>query len=783
MFRNKIILLFFFCNHSFSAQTIKIICGQLFDSDNKQSITGAIIQWDSKTFTTSDKNGFFCLKTNSIKGELSVSMVGYKSKVFEIEKTDSDSVFLSLSLNIDAMLDEVVISAGRFEQKRSEVTVSMDLIKPELIHQKNATQLDQIITQVPGVTFQDGQASIRGGSGFSYGAGSRVLMLLDDMPMISADAGDIKWSFIPIEIVEQIEVTKGASSVLYGSGALNGVIHLRTRYARDKPYTQVTTFLGNYDAPRNTYKWWKGRSQFQRGLTITHIQKIKNSDISFSGQYLKDDGYRFLENENRARMHLSWNYKSKKIKGLSNKFSGAFLQNKGGLFYLWQNYDSAFIPQNRKLQALYSLNGNLDNVTDYINTANHFKLTWRNRYFYTNNLNSTSHMNYSELQFQKQLQEGIVFNSGIIGIRSETISESVYGNHLGQQYAFYNQLDATWIKKLHLTIGLRMEHAKLDKETSEFNWFGVKRAIVPVLRFGANYEVWKGANIRASYGQGYRFPSTAEKYVNTGVSVLKIFPNPNLKAERGENMEIGIKQGFIFGSLKGQIDAAAFWTRYDNMIEFVFNYYNTDPNLPLNEKLNYYGFRSENLGKSDIKGLEIIQSMFYNYKHLSFQSMGGYTFINPLKPDFNIQRDTLGLYYPFLDSSQFNVLKYRSKHLFKWDINITYKKLSLGWSCRYQSRVLNIDNRFIRPIFEELGNGFEADDAPSILPGLKANWNEFSKSFWVHDLRCNYQMTRSLTVAYIVNNVTNTSFQTRPGDMRPPRLHQFQITFTPAYKN
>ena len=75
-------------------------------------------------------------------------------------------------------------------------------------------------------------------------------------------------------------------------------------------------------------------------------------------------------------MHLSWNYKSKQIKGLSNKFSGAFLQNKGGLFYLWQNYDSAFIPQNRKLQALYSLNGNLDNVTDYINTANHFKLTW-----------------------------------------------------------------------------------------------------------------------------------------------------------------------------------------------------------------------------------------------------------------------------------------------------------------------------------------------------------------------------------------------------------------------
>ena len=59
--------------------------------------------------------------------------------------------------------------------------------------------------QVPGVTIIDGQANIRGGSGFSYGAGSRVLLLVDDLPMLAADAGDIKWSFLPVENLEQVE--------------------------------------------------------------------------------------------------------------------------------------------------------------------------------------------------------------------------------------------------------------------------------------------------------------------------------------------------------------------------------------------------------------------------------------------------------------------------------------------------------------------------------------------------------------------------------------------------
>ena len=49
--------------------------------------------------------------------------------------------------------------------------------------------LHESLVKIPGVAVVDGQASIRGGSGFAYGAGTRVLILVDDIPALQVDAG------------------------------------------------------------------------------------------------------------------------------------------------------------------------------------------------------------------------------------------------------------------------------------------------------------------------------------------------------------------------------------------------------------------------------------------------------------------------------------------------------------------------------------------------------------------------------------------------------------------
>src|SRR5262249_5584006 len=136
-------------------------------------------------------------------------------------------------------LNQVVVSASRHEQSVKKLTVSTELIKPYLVENKITTNMDKLVEQIPSVNVVDGQVNIRGGSGWTYGAGSRVLVMVDDMPFLTGDAGQASWKFLPLENLEQIEVIKGASSVLYGSSALNGIINFRTAMAKDQPVTKI----------------------------------------------------------------------------------------------------------------------------------------------------------------------------------------------------------------------------------------------------------------------------------------------------------------------------------------------------------------------------------------------------------------------------------------------------------------------------------------------------------------------------------------------------------------
>ena len=113
-----------------------------------------------------------------------------------------------------------------------------------MISNKNTTNIQTAIDQVPGVNITDGQANIK----------KSVQVLVDDMPLISGDAGH---SLISTENINQVEIIKGATSALYGSSALNGVINIRTAYPTDKPETKINFHNGIYaNAKRKSLNWW-----------------------------------------------------------------------------------------------------------------------------------------------------------------------------------------------------------------------------------------------------------------------------------------------------------------------------------------------------------------------------------------------------------------------------------------------------------------------------------------------------------------------------------------------
>jgi iron complex outermembrane receptor protein len=806
--RHKVTLLFtvFFIliKINFYGQDNGFIKGHV--KDKNDALPGAIIAIGPKTGTSTDISGNYNLTTLSGTYTLECSMVGYKSQKKTITVTPNDTLKIDFTL-IDAntILDEVVVSAGKFEQKLSDVTVSMEVIKSAIIENKNTTALDQIMNQVPGVTVSDGQASIRGGSGFAYGAGSRVLMMVDEMPMISADAGDVKWNYLPLENLEQVEVIKGASSALFGSSALNGVINLRTAYAKDKPMTSVTVFGAGYDAPKYQYKWWKGSSQTQQGINFSHAQKIGQLDLVLGGHLFNDDGYRGgivtntlgvgtntyttselkTENEKRERFNMNLRYTFKKRPGLSIGVNTNMMNTEGGLFFLWKNADSAYCPND--IQKYKNKRFNIDPfITYFFGDGN--KLSLRTRYFLTVNTNdknqeANAELYYNELQYQKRFKKDLTISTGAVYMEQQIFSETLYGRHTGKNYAGYLQIDKK-IKKLTTSLGMRAERYVVDTAyTRGYLKLGKKEIknlpFQPVFRAGLNYQLFNYTFLRASYGQGYRFPSVAEKFISTGVSALKIYPNASLQPERGWSAEVGIKQGFSISKFKGFVDVSGFWMEYNNMVEFVFDFFlpngqQPDLTVPLGTLLQYAGFKAQNMKRAQIKGVELSINGTGKIGPVNVSLFSGYTFIDPINPDYNPSVDTLGLAY-------LNVLKYRNRHLFKNDIQLDYKFITFGFSTRYQSFMENIDRKFNESLLHDIQPGFDHYDFTYVLPGLPKYREKDRRGSWVHDLRIGFYLMKGLRLSYIVSNLFNEEYSTRPGDVRPPRMHTVQLALKVNY--
>ncbi len=769
--------LFFYASNSY-AQSFGYVKGTVTDKSNDETLPGALVTLNKTKGVAADINGVFVISAVAGEYNLACDLLGYTKFTSNIVVKAFDTVFVNIQLgNGNQLLDEVVVSAGKFEQKLSDVTVSMDVIKPSLVQNKGITNLDAIINQVPGVVVSDGQASIRGGSGYSYGAGTRVLMLVDEMPMITADAADIKWNYLPIENMEQIEVIKGASSALFGSSALNGVINMRTAYAKDKPQTMVTLFGASYDGPqRANLKWWRGTSQTQRGVNFSHSEKIKNLDIVLGGHVYDDDGYRYLETEKRVRFNTNLRYSFKKIQGLQIGLNTNMMQTTGGLFFLWQNADSAYIPTGYTIQTFKNIRFNIDPYVTYFSKKGG-KFSLRTRYFLSNNVNSTnqgsrSELYYNELQYQKKFKNNLTTTFGFVYTEQQVMADSLYGRHTGNNYAGYAQFDYKY-KKLTVSVGLRGEYNKVD--TSYTRGY-ISNSInnlpfQPVLRAGLNYQLMEYTFLRASFGQGYRFPSVAEKYISTGLSAIKILPNPGLQPERGWAAEIGVKQGFKLLNFKGYIDVAGFWTEYQSMTEFIFDIYGTKTGLFYLDN-NKAGFKSQNVGRARITGIDLSLTGSGKMGPINVSTLMGYTYINPINPDFDPAKDTLG---SLLNS---NLLKYRNRHLVKGDLQLDYKKVSIGWSVRYYSFMENIDRRFVQSIYHEYNSPstpFDNLDNTYILPGLPKYREEHKNGDWIHDARCSFQISKALKASFIVNNVFNREYTLRPGDVRPPRMFMLQL--------
>ena len=780
LFITLIFSLYFFQLGYSQTATIK---GKITDRKSKETIPGVNIILEDKTGGSSDANGNYLISVSPGKHQVSYSFIGYRNELRSIEVHSGETISINVEINEEVeVISEIVVSAGKFEQKISDVTVSMEVIKPTMIENTNTISMDAVVSQIPGVDVMDDQPSIRGGSGYSYGAGSRVMMLVDDMPILSADIGDVKWNFIPTENVSQVEIIKGASSALFGSSALNGVINVRTAYPKDQPETKVTIFNGMYMNPeRKELIWWGSNQPLFQGASFLHSEKIKNLDLVLGGNIYSDDGYREFETEERIRGNFNLRYRDAKIEGLSYGLNGNYMNMDKTEFFLWQNADSGAYRQKTGTIPSRSVGSrlNLDPFITYYNKNGH-RHSLKGRYFNTINMvkndtakNSRSDMYFVEYQYQRHLQNNLNWTLGAMTTYSE-IEASLFGNHFSNNISLFTQFNKK-IGLWNISAGLRAEYFRIDKEetktivgTDTIN----ELPIQPVLRLGISYQLSEHTFLRTSFGQGYRFPTVAEKFTKTSVGDLNIFPNVELQPETGWSAELGIKQGLKLSGWKGYVDVAGFWTEYHEMMEFTFGFYNPYTNTVLdlqnpddaafylqyaidhpNKFTDCIGFQSRNVGNAQITGVDITVTGVGKLFGLPTTLLAGYTYTNPI--DLNIKVPDS------LKSTKTNILKYRNYHTAKADIEMNYKKISSGLSVAYYSKMINVDKAFEEPLFP--------GSTIYILDGLKEYRQKHNKGQIVFDYRISYTMNEHSKLSFVVKNLFNKEYMGRPGDVRPPR--------------
>jgi len=748
------------------------------------------------TGTFSDGNGLYQLELSKGETVLIISCIGYEKQEKHINIDGKKKISLDIKMTpISQELSTFVVSGSKYEQKVENSISTIEVLKSQSIIASNPSSIDKAIEKLPGITIVNNEPQIRGGSGFSSGLGSRVMVMVDDIPMLTGNAGRPDWGFLPVDDVDQIEVVKGASSVVYGSSAITGAINIRTSYPTDVPATTINSYIGVYSKPDRGYATpWTGMNPVIYGLTVSHMQKVGNIDYGIGISLYDDQGYirgtpeRGVVDTNfnkgaftkRGKFYFLTRVRDKKIEGLTYGVNGNFMYNEYSEAYFWYNADTnLYRSYPGSLSHFKEFTFYVDPYIKYFTkSGNSYSL--KNRIYYGNTDANNNQSNlyltiYNEFQHTHKFQKvnefmlvtgitniysysfGKVFSGKLDSMGTTNANEN--GTYNSENLAIYAQFEKKFFNRLTLLLGGRWEYYKIAELVEN----------KPILRSGLNMRVGKSTFFRASAGEGYRAPSIGERYITTNSGGFGFYPNPDLKSETCISYELGVKQLFKVGKFVGMADIAGFLENYKNYIEFNFGDWGKSL---LGQSL---GFKFLNTGPARIYGVDmslggsgkIAQSM-------DLSVLLGYTYSVPMALQPN------EVYYSHVEASTGNIrtytfestssdpsgdiLKYRIQSLFKSDLQLTFKKqFGLGFSGNYYGYMKNID-----VFLDQL-------DTPALMnSGIVKYREEHNKGNFIVDTRLSYSY-RDFKFSFLVKNFFNTEYSLRPMTIEAPRTTSLQV--------
>jgi outer membrane receptor for ferrienterochelin and colicins len=596
------------------------IAGHVLDAHTQEHLSFVNVQVEGTALgCLTDESGHFYLK-NLPEGELTIvfSMMGYETEKRTVSLRRDTLIEMNVAIaETSFMIDNVVVTANKYETKQREVATIVNVISPLIIQSTTSNTMADVLNFQTGLRVEEtcsncGVPQIR----INGLEGQYTQILMDSRPIFSSLASVYGLEQLPAGMVDRIEVIRGGGSALFGANAIAGVVNIITKEPTRNFFnvsnTSAFTQQGTYDINTNLNASVVSENQ-KAGIYVFGVQRNRQ-------QYDRDkDGYSDIPTLNSTTVGLRSFFKTSDYSKITAEYHHTTEFRRGGYgIDSLQPHESPLTEQ---------LKHNIDAATmkwdmytadskHFVSAYTSFQHIGRDSYFGTNYNpyaygKSTDIVSVTGAQYRfsypcglmnADLSAGVEYSYNqlrdqILGYDRNTLQRV----HLGGGYVQNEWKNKQW----SILVGGRLEqHSLLEK---------------PIFSPRANvrYTPIDPIILRVSYASGYRAPQIYEEDLHVGAvggEVSLISLDENLRPEYSHSVSGSIDMYQRFGKWDLNLTLEGFFTQLNDVFTLVENGHDALGNLLLT-RTNASGAR--------VAGLNVEAKVGYGHL-LTFQA--GYTY-------------------------------------------------------------------------------------------------------------------------------------------------------------
>ena len=538
------------------------------------------------------------------------------------------------SLN-ETDLETVVITGQHSARKADQSTYRVQILDKKQWEAQGANTLADIMAAQLGVnTFED---PVLGTSVQMLGtSGQSVKIMIDGVPMIGRQDGELDLSQIQLDQIERIEVIEGPMAVEYGANALAGVINLITRKESKYPWeAQLSIYEGTaqsfpqYSMNEGTHRyhgnmaWRTGRHQLQLSGGRAYFGGIRPNETT---------RFRSWSPKRQVNGTANYGYKGKKwqLQASSSVFDERLIR--------MDSASGVYVPRAR--DERYDTRRQLHQLSATVQPSKRLHFQTTAAYTAYRRLKNTFQVDLVTLE-KLEVAGGATTESFDAKSWRGQLSWQAKPNRLSLQAGYDLRMDQAWGDKvLAGKQGLNdyAFFASAEYKPTKAITFrpGLRGAInsaypapiTPSIHLKINpFPYWA---FRFSYAEGFRAPSLKELYLEFIDVNHYIIGNPDLRPESSQNVQASANWKKLIGKQLIAVEIAGFYNAVNDQIalsatgdnQTIFSYINIDKHRSLGTqlKLRYRkGSLQAQVGTAligrfnDLNGVESAIASRYNY--------------------------------------------------------------------------------------------------------------------------------------------------------------------------